>query len=232
MYRKGELAEIEKERIITIANNTHLGAGFEIAMRDMEIRGAGDVLGFKQAGKSKDIGLTLYFRMLEEKIAEIKDEKSRKKPVKIELELSYSLDNSLFLSELDKLNFFREIENIESLEELDEMEEDIEVARRKLREGNDTLPNLATSNSTLATLHLFLLLRARLIFSEYRLESLKKVGQNYIFDFYDGTPVERIRAFLERFDSKNHMILLSVKKIRTEVRYWKTPQEFLEEMVG
>lgn len=55
MYRKPELAAIEKERIITIANNTHLGAGFEIAMRDMEIRGAGDVLGFKQAGKSKEV---------------------------------------------------------------------------------------------------------------------------------------------------------------------------------
>lgn len=125
MYRKPELAAIEKERIITIANNTHLGAGFEIAMRDMEIRGAGDVLGFKQAGKSKDIGLTLYFRMLEEKIAEIKDEKQKKKPVKIELELSYALDDSLFLSESDKLNFFREIENIETLEELDAMEEEM-----------------------------------------------------------------------------------------------------------
>lgn len=40
MYRKPELSKDEKERLITIANNTHLGAGFEIAMRDMEIRGA------------------------------------------------------------------------------------------------------------------------------------------------------------------------------------------------
>ena len=83
MYRKPELATDAKERLITIANNTHLGAGFEIAMRDMEIRGAGDVLGIKQAGKSKDIGLTLYFRMLEEKIEEMKNasrnsKKSRK----------------------------------------------------------------------------------------------------------------------------------------------------------
>lgn len=40
MYRKPELMKEEKERLITIANNTHLGAGFEIAMRDLEIRGA------------------------------------------------------------------------------------------------------------------------------------------------------------------------------------------------
>ena len=221
MYRKPELATIEKERIITIANNTHLGAGFEIAMRDMEIRGAGDVLGFKQAGKSKDVGLTLYFRMLEEKIAEIKDEKQKKKPVKIELELSYALDDSLFLSESDKLNFFREIENIETLEELDAMEEEM-VSR-----NNDS----PTSESPTLK-NLFLLLRARLTFSEYGLESLKKVGQNYIFDFYDGTRVEKIRAFLDRFDAKNRMTLLSVKKIRTEVRYWKTVQEFLKDILG
>lgn len=70
--------------------------------------------------------------MLEEKIAEIKEEKNKKKPVKIELELSYALDDTLFLSETDKLNFFREIENIETVEELDEIEEEFTVARKKL----------------------------------------------------------------------------------------------------
>ena len=91
-------------------------------MRDMEIRGAGDVLGFKQAGKSKDIGLTLYFRMLEEKIESIKNERKTRPPIKIELDISYTLPEDLFLSETDKLNFFREIENIESIEELEEIE--------------------------------------------------------------------------------------------------------------
>ncbi len=232
LYRKPELAQVEKERIITIANNTHLGAGFEIAMRDMEIRGAGDVLGFKQAGKSKDVGLTLYFRMLEEKIAEIKEEKARKKPVKVELELSYSLDDSLFLSETDKLNFFREIENIETLEELDEIEEDM---RYKLWTTTENTAWVLSSHTPYLIPHisyLFLLLRSRIIFAEYGLESLKKVGQNYIFDFYDGTPVERIRAFLNRFDAKNRMTLLSVKKIRTETRYWKSAGDFLEDTVS
>ena len=240
MYRKGELAAIEKERIITIANNTHLGAGFEIAMRDMEIRGAWDVLGFKQAGKSKDIGLTLYFRMLEEKIASIKDEKLTKKPIKIELDLSYTLDNSLFQSDLDKLNFFREIENIETLEELDEMEEEMKDSFVIARNEAIHVPeNWYSGSPHSVSLHsrwqgienLFLLLRARILYSEYGLESLKKVWQNYIFDFYDGTRVEKIRAFLDRFDRKNRMTLLSVKKIRTETRYWKDAGEFLEEMV-
>ena len=122
MYRKPELATDAKERLITIANNTHLGAGFEIAMRDMEIRGAGDVLGVKQAGKSKDIGLTLYFRMLEERIEEMKNERKTRKWTKIELEISYVIPDASFQSEQDKLSFYREIENIETLEELEEVE--------------------------------------------------------------------------------------------------------------
>jgi len=72
IYRKSMLSSQEKERLITIANNNHLGAGFEIAMRDMEIRGAGDLLGIAQSGHTKAVGLPLYFRMLEEKIQEIR----------------------------------------------------------------------------------------------------------------------------------------------------------------
>lgn len=44
MYRQPELQDEARERLMTIANHTHLGAGFEIALRDMEIRGVGDVL--------------------------------------------------------------------------------------------------------------------------------------------------------------------------------------------
>lgn len=125
MYRKPEINWDEKERLITIANNTHLGAGFEIAMRDMEIRGAWDVLGIKQAGKSKDIWLTLYFRLLEEKVEELKNARKTKKWTKIELEISYIIPDSYFASEWDKLHFYREIENIESLEELEEIESEM-----------------------------------------------------------------------------------------------------------
>ncbi len=230
IYRKWELATVEKERIITIANNTHLGAGFEIAMRDMEIRGAWDVLGFKQAGKSKDIGLTLYFRMLEDKIALIKEERKIRKPVKIELDLSYSLDDTLFLSESDKLNFFREIENLETLEELEEVETDMNEKIRTLHA--DISDNAHSRLSLIAhTSNLFLLLRARIVFSEYGLESLKKVGQNYIFDFVEWTKVEKIRVFLDHFDRENRMTLLSVRKIRTETQYWKTTSAFLGELL-
>lgn len=92
-------------------------------MRDMEIRGAGDMLGIKQSGRSKDVGLTLYFRLLEERISEIKEQRKKRELTKIELDISYAIPDEVFLCEKDKLNFFREIESIDTIEELESIEE-------------------------------------------------------------------------------------------------------------
>ena len=165
-YRKISLNPDEKNRLITIANNNHLGAGFEIAMRDMEIRGAGDILGIKQSGKSKDVGLPLYFRMLEEKIAELKHEKQTKIFTKIELDLSYIIPNEFFISELDKLNFFREVENIDNISELEALENEF-----LQNERNEHIENL------------FLLLKARIIFGAFGIEKISKNGNFYVLDF-------------------------------------------------
>lgn len=217
-YRKHELVKEEKERLITIANNTHLWAGFEIAMRDMEIRGAWDVLGFKQSGKSKDVGLTLYFRMLEEKIEELKDEKKKRIWTKIEFDISYIIPDECFLSESDKLSFYREIENIETIEELDEIEKEFNGKNSSLVNQKDSISNL------------FLLLKTRIILSEYHVTKLSKVGMNYVFDFSEGLDVAKIKTFLERFDAKKRMVLVSLQKIRVETRNWKSIDRFLHEI--
>jgi transcription-repair coupling factor (superfamily II helicase) len=180
-------------------------------MRDMEIRGAGDVLGIKQSGRSKDIGLTLYFRLLEERIAELRDEKKKRTRAKIELDISYVLPEEYFLSEADKLNFFREIESLETLEELDEMEAQMDT--------NENLSNL------------FLIIRSRLILSDYGVMKLSKIGLNYVFDLAERTTVADAKRFLDRFDTRNNMILLSVRKIRIETQYWKTVEKFLEDII-
>ncbi len=225
MYRKPELAKDEKERLITIANNTHLGAGFEIAMRDMEIRWAWDVLGIKQSGRSKDIGLTLYFRLLEERIAELRDEKKKRIMTKIELDISYILREEYFLSEWDKLNFFREIENLESLEELEEMEKEVQSWKWKVESSTSNQEDLIWEISSFS--NLFLLVRSRLILSDYNVIKLSKIGLNYVFDLSDSSTVADTKRFLERFDTQNRMILLSAKKIRIETKYWKTISDFL-----
>ncbi len=176
------------------------------------------MLGIKQSGKSKDVGLTLYFRMLEEKIEELKDAKKKLLPSKIELDISYLLDADMFLSEQDKLQFFRDIENIETREELEDIEtgfsQNLEEERKHI------------------THNLFLLLKARIVLSEYMVAKVSKIGMNYVFDFHESVNPEIVKRFLEYFDRKKRMVLLSIKKIRVETRYWKTPEDFLEEITG
>ena len=103
-------------------------------MKDLEIRGGGDILGVRQSGQAKEIGVSLFLKMLEEKVEELKEEKNavgnanlhslqEKKNIKIQtkidLMISASIPDSYFLSETDKLNFYREIELVQDREDLE-----------------------------------------------------------------------------------------------------------------
>lgn len=214
-YRKISLNPDEKNRLITIANNNHLGAGFEIAMRDMEIRGAGDILGIKQSGKSKDVGLPLYFRMLEEKIAELKHEKQSKIFTKIELDLSYIIPNEFFISELDKLNFFREVENIDNISELEALENEFLQDER-----NEHIENL------------FLLLKARIIFGAFGIEKISKNGNFYVLDFKKWHTIYELKNFLDAFDKGKNMIVVSPEKIRIDAKNFQNSRDFLQNILN
>ena len=75
MYERNKsLSEIAKKRLKAIKEFTEFGSGFKIAMRDLEIRGAGDVLGAQQHGHMAVIGYDLYVKMLNEAIRKIKGE--------------------------------------------------------------------------------------------------------------------------------------------------------------
>ncbi len=216
MYRKSTLGDDEKRRLITIANNNHLGAGFEIAMRDMEIRWAGDILGIAQSGKSKEVGLPLYFRMLEEKISELKQHKKQKIQTKVELDLSYVINDKNFLSELDKLNFFREIESIDSLDELNHIEDE-------MMHSENPDPHIE---------NLILLIKARLIFWEYKALKLSKNGKYFVFDFAANTRSEVIKKFLDTFGKKIEIILVSFEKLRIERKQFKDTKDFLKKIIS
>jgi transcription-repair coupling factor (superfamily II helicase) len=69
---KGELTETARQRLRAIQEFTHLGSGYQLAMRDMEIRGVGNLLGAEQSGQMDAIGFDLYMEMLQEAIAEIR----------------------------------------------------------------------------------------------------------------------------------------------------------------
>lgn len=217
LYHKEHLDFDGKKRLLTIVNNSDLGAGFEIALRDLEIRGAGDVLGIKQSGKTQDTGLSLYFTLLEEKIEELRSGVVPvKNDCKIELDISYFIEDSFFDSELDKIRFFRNIESIDTLE-------DLEYTRQTFEEANETLPESFEN--------LFLLLRARIVFRKFGVISLKKIGSSYVFELDPATEVPMVRRFLE-LDTTGDFVLVSVHKIKVNVKEFKGDRDFLETIVG
>ena len=199
VYRREEMADDGKKRLLALVNNSHLGAGFEIAMQDLQIRGAGDILGVRQSGKSNDTGLTLYFELLEAKIDELRTgEKSNTTDCRIELPLSFSISDDFFGSEMDKLHFFRHIESIAD-------EEDLEYAYTSLVGSHEQVPPEAEN--------LFLVLRVRLRLREYGVIRVKRVLDNYFVEFVPGNPIERLRAFLDR-DIRTVAIVVTPEKVR------------------
>jgi len=134
---------------------------------------------------------------------------------KVDLDMDYHIPDDFFLSELDKLNFYRELENIETIEELQTLEDSLE----------------APAGSTLRTDALFLLLRARIVFGRAGVERISKNGKYYVFDFSPTISVDRVKAFLETFDPQGQMVLVSLQKIRIEARYFRDSADFLENFV-
>lgn len=217
LYHNDKLDSDGKKRLLTIVNNSDLGAGFEIALRDLEIRGAWDVLGIKQSGKTHDTGLSLYFTLLEEKIEELRSGKTLEKTdCKIELDISYFINDNFFDSELDKIRFFRNIESIDTLE-------DLEYTHKTFEEANEILPESFEN--------LFLLLRARIIFRKFGVISLGKIGSSYVFELNPTVEVPMVRKFLE-LDTTGDFTLVSVHKIKVLVKNFKSDKNFLETLLS
>lgn len=213
LYHKDHIDADGKKRLLTIVNNSALGAGFEIALRDLEIRGAGDVLGIKQSGKTNDTGLSLYFTLLEEKIEELKNGSiPAKNDCKIDLGISYFIEDGFFDSELDKIRFFRNIESVDTLEEL-------EYAHKTFEEANEELPESFEN--------LFLLLRTRIVLRTFGVVSLGKIGSSYVFEFDPAVKVETVRRFLE-LDVTGDFVLVSLQKIKVSIKEFGGDKDFLE----
>ncbi len=116
------LSEEAYERLKTIGEATELGSGFRIAMRDLEIRGAGNLLGTGQSGHIAAVGYDLYCQMVTEAVGELKDERPPE-PVEIAIEVpgNAHLPDDYVLKETNRLEAYRRLASIESLEALDDV---------------------------------------------------------------------------------------------------------------
>jgi transcription-repair coupling factor (superfamily II helicase) len=109
------LTETAHDRLTTIAQHTDLGAGTQIAMKDLEIRGAGNLLGGEQSGHIAGVGFDLYVRLVGEAVAEFRGDTEAERPeVKIELPIDAHLPHDYIPGERLRLEAYRKIAEVDS----------------------------------------------------------------------------------------------------------------------
>ncbi len=117
-----ELTPEARARLATLADHTELGAGFAIAMRDLEIRGAGDLLGAEQSGHVAALGFELYVEMLHEAVAELSGQRRlAAKPVRIDARIDAYVPAAYIAAEALKIDLHRRIALTETEDELHEL---------------------------------------------------------------------------------------------------------------
>jgi transcription-repair coupling factor (superfamily II helicase) len=118
-----ELTPEARARLATLADHTELGAGFAIAMRDLEIRGAGDLLGAEQSGHVAALGFELYVEMLHEVVAELSGERRlAARPVRVDARVDAYVPGSYIASEALKIDLHRRLALVDDEDELRELE--------------------------------------------------------------------------------------------------------------
>ena len=118
-----ELTPEARARLATLADHTELGSGFAIAMRDLEIRGAGDLLGAEQSGHVAALGFELYVEMLQEAVAELSGSRRvAARPVRVDARVDAYVPASYIASEALKIDLHRRLALTEHEDELRELE--------------------------------------------------------------------------------------------------------------
>ena len=123
--KQNKLSDAARQRLRAIQEFAQLGSGYQLAVRDMEIRGSGDVLGTEQSGQMEAIGFDLYAEMLEEAIGEIKGQEIPKvEDAQIDLTLTAFIPAD-YIADLDqKMSAYRSVANANTSEELQQIQAD------------------------------------------------------------------------------------------------------------
>jgi transcription-repair coupling factor (superfamily II helicase) len=136
------------KRLRIISDFTELGSGFKIALKDLEIRGAGNLLGREQHGDILAVGLDMYLKLLDEAVAALGEQK-REEPPEVYLELEYSgfVPDSYVAEPMDKMEMYKKIASIST-------EGELEAVRRALEDRFGPMPEEVLSLFSIAEIRI------------------------------------------------------------------------------
>jgi transcription-repair coupling factor (superfamily II helicase) len=171
----GRIDETAAKRLRVIQELTELGSGLKVAMRDLEIRGAGNLLGAEQHGQIEAVGFDLYLKLLEEAVRELKGEPSEDEsdPV-VTVDVAAYLPESYVPEAGERLSLYKRLAGIRSAP-------DVEEARAEIRDRFGALPPAAEQLLDVVSLRVMAL--------GLRLEKLEVRSGRALLSFAPGTPV-------------------------------------------
>jgi len=148
MYRRDRmLSEVAEKRLAAIREFTDLGSGFKIAMRDLEIRGAGNLLGTTQHGHMEAVGYELYCKMLNDAVRKLKGEPTRESEgdfaTQVDLEVDAFIPPEYIVNEEQKLDIYKRIAGIENEKERDDMRDELLDRFGEIPKSADNLLRIA-----------------------------------------------------------------------------------------
>lgn len=128
MYKRDKmLKEVAEKRLQAIKEFTELGSGFKIAMRDLEIRGAGNLLGAEQSGHMATVGYDMYCKLLNQAVRQIKGETVEEEgfATTVDMEMDAFIPSTYIRNEVQKLDMYKRVAGIENEEEFMDMQEEL-----------------------------------------------------------------------------------------------------------
>ena len=119
------LTEIAEKRLSAIRDFAEFGSGFKIAMRDLEIRGAGNLLGAEQSGHMMSVGYDMYLKLLDEAVLEERGEKPREPECTADLNITANVDKDYVSRGEERMDLYRRMAAIRSQEDADDLLDEI-----------------------------------------------------------------------------------------------------------
>ena len=120
------LSEVAYKRLSSITEYSELGSGFRIAMKDLEIRGAGNILGREQHGHIMKVGYDMYARLLKEAVDELKGQPTQSKQnVELEVDIDAYAPESYIPLQADRMTFYRQLADCDGVDELQTLKQQL-----------------------------------------------------------------------------------------------------------
>lgn len=199
------------KRLSAIEEFSAIGSGFAIAMRDLDIRGAGDLLGAEQSGFISDIGFETYHKILNEAMDEIRQdcgqiqEDATKRECVIETDLEILIPDKYISNIVERLKIYKQLDTMES-------EKDLPLLQQSLEDRFGTIPS--------QTLELFQIVKLRMLAKKIYAEKIS-IKQNKMAITFNSqsNAVERILSYVQSYPSqctleeKDDKLNLNIKSI-------------------